>query len=635
MNAEADATTRGELESPVPLRARDGQLTLTGWCAARELRLRVGDHVFSCTQRTPRPDVASAFPEAGPESGYVLTTEIPAGVVWATLECRDANGVWMPWKQLTVASDGPPFTAMIEHPLRSGTLSESKRLSGWAAHPRESVHSIVLRYGAQELVCNGGLPRTDVPALFPGTSHLGECGFESSLNLPAGRGPLRVCAELESGTRVVATTPISVDIAHDENGGTAPAAGAVQHRLPRGESREPGPIGLTDRPLNVLFVLHGSFASNSALHVAALANELSRRGHDCAVAVPGEPETLSRHDKPLFRGLSFAEALESCRFADGRGPDFIHAWTTREHIRHFAEAMLGRHRAHLVVHLEDNEPEVLAQTLGRPFAELAALPAVELDRLVPPNLSHPHRARDFLHRADGITLISSALREHAPAAARCATLWPAADERFFFPRPSVPEFRRVLDEVEGTTVLFYHGNVHAANASEVRELYAAIARLNDAGTPTTLIRTGVDAVDFLGAHAGRVRAHVLEVGQITHHRHLPALMALADVFVQPGVPDAFNDYRFPSKLPEFFAIGRPVVLPRTNLGLHVRHGVDAYVLDRADAEGIARAVTHLRQDPALAARLARGAIEFAEQHFSWPRSAETLAKFYAGLATSG
>ena len=192
----------------------------------------------------------------------------------------------------------------------------------------------------------------------------------------------------------------------------------------------------------------------------------------------------------------------------------------------------------------------------------------------------------------------------------------------------------MLDPAPGTTVLFYHGNVHASNAAEVRELYLAVLQLNRAGTPVTLIRTGLDQVDFLGAMAGAVAPHVLSLGQVLHHRHLPALMALADLFVQPGVSDAFNDYRFPSKLPEFFALGRPVVLPRANLGTQVRHGTDAWVLDRADAAGIAAAVTALRRDRALYDRLAQGAQDFAAQHFSWRRSAAALAKFYQGLATS-
>jgi glycosyltransferase involved in cell wall biosynthesis len=76
-----------------------------------------------------------------------------------------------------------------------------------------------------------------------------------------------------------------------------------------------------------------------------------------------------------------------------------------------------------------------------------------------------------------------------------------------------------------------------------------------------------------------------------------------------------------------------VILPRTNLGTAVAHGRDAYVLDRADAAGIADAVRALRSDAELAARLARGAIEFADSHFSWSRSAAQLEGFYRSIAS--
>ena len=80
--------------------------------------------------------------------------------------------------------------------------------------------------------------------------------------------------------------------------------------------------------------------------------------------------------------------------------------------------------------------------------------------------------------------------------------------------------------------------------------------------------------------------------------------------------------------------GRPVILPRSNLGESLRHGEDAYVLDRADATGIADAVRALRSDPELYRRLATGATAFAAKHLSWRRSAATLANFYATLARS-
>jgi hypothetical protein len=285
----------------------------------------------------------------------------------------------------------------------------------------------------------------------------------------------------------------------------------------------------------------------------------------------------------------------------------------------------------VVVHLEDNEQQILALSLQRSWSELERLPDTELDRLVPPDLSHPRHSRAFLAAADGITVITDTLRDFVPAGRPVRLLLPAADARFFFPRPAPENLRRLLARRPGELILFYHGNVHAANAAEMRELYAAVLQLNDAGVPVTLLRTGRDTVDFLGDLTSRVAPHVISLGLVRHH-HQPPLMALADCFVQPGWDDAFNRYRLPSKLPEFFALGRPVILPRSNVGTLARHGTDAFVLDRADAAGIARAVTELRDNPPLREQLARGAAEFAATHFSWRRSAATLANFYAELA---
>jgi glycosyltransferase involved in cell wall biosynthesis len=84
----------------------------------------------------------------------------------------------------------------------------------------------------------------------------------------------------------------------------------------------------------------------------------------------------------------------------------------------------------------------------------------------------------------------------------------------------------------------------------------------------------------------------------------------------------------PGKLPEFFATGRPVILPRTNVGRFVRHGEDAWVLDKVDALGIMGAVLEMRKNTALSERLAAGASAFAREHFDWKKNARALAAFY-------
>lgn len=624
----------GEVESPRPLRAPGGRVLIEGWCLCdgavpRAVRLATTAGVLPAATGLPRQDPAMKI-----HCGFRIAGLLPAGVHLARIEVQSPAGDWHPFRNHVLAVEEPPLQGEIEAVDPGHPVTERRHIAGWALHPRGEIKELSIRYAHQEIGCALGRARTDVPEKFPGVPQAATCGFQSREILWAGEGPLRLKARLADGRACVRRTPVRIAVPADPNHPPGFRFTGAPATLPRLAPPRAAPAAAAAEPLNILFVLPGSFAANNALHAAALANELCVRGHDCAVAVPHDLATLSHHDQPRFRGLTHGDALRGSPFRDGRAADVIHAWTTRENVRRLVEALRAKAPARVCVHLEDNEPQLLALSLGSTPARLAALADAELDALVPPDLSHPRRGPAFLRSADGVTVIVERLKEFVPAGKPCRVIWPAADERHFGPLPLPSAFRGLLDPVAGATVLFYHGNVHAANAAEMRELYAAVARLNESGHPTTLIRTGLDSVDFLGPFAARVRPHVLELGQVLHHRHLPALLSLADIFVQPGLPDAFNDHRFPSKLPEFFALGRPVVLPRTNLGATLRHGVDAYVLDRADAAGIAAAVMELRRDRALAARLAAGALAFARAHFSWRRSADELASFYASLAPS-
>lgn len=633
MNAPAPL---GDVDTPRPLRAAFGHLTLRGWCLfpgqkePPEVRLVGPAFALGTTERELRDDVARACPQepAARESGFLISGRIPPGVHLAQLQAQRSDGHWTTLRTLCFAADATPFAAGIEAPVSAGVVADRVFVEGWALDICAPVAELSLRYGHQEIPADLGRSRPDLAADIP---HAARAGFKSRTILSAGRGALRLKAKLDDGRIAIARTPLKIAIDTDENVGREIDLAGRRFDLatPAPAAAPPPPVAA--RPLNLLFVLYGSFDSNSALHVAALANELALAGHACSVAVPRERESLAHLRTPRFRALDFAEAARGVTFPDGRGPDIVHAWTTRENVRTLALALRERHRARLVVHLEDNEQQLLGLHLGRTPTELAALAPAELDRLVPADLAHPRHASEFLAGADGVTVIVDALREFVPTGPRTHLLTPGADEGFFAAQPPPEDFRRLLRRRPEETLLFYPGNVHAANAAEVRELYAAVARLNAAGQPVTLIRTGLDRLDFLGDLAPAVAPHVVALGQIRHHHHLPALMAVADIFVQPGWDDPFNHYRFPSKLPEFFALGRPVVLPRSNLGQLVQHGRDAFVVDRADTNGITAAVVALRADPALRARLGAGAAAFAREHFRWRRSAGALANFYAGL----
>ncbi|CAN5448280.1 hypothetical protein BH18VER1_BH18VER1_05220 [soil metagenome] len=379
---------------------------------------------------------------------------------------------------------------------------------------------------------------------------------------------------------------------------------------------------------NILFVLYHDFTSNSAIHVHSFANQLASFGHGVAVAVPDNKETVENLGARNYAVATFREidGRWAAFFENGNGPDVVHAWTPRENVRLFCEKLASFCRFALVVHLEDNEELILEINLGKPFGELERASSFRM----PPNLSHPTNYRRFLASAAGVTIIMDRLQKFVPESVPHLVLWPGADRELFHPRPKDTAYLESIGVPAESVVLCYTGNAHSANAREVRSLYLAVAMLNREEIPAALIRAGADYCSFLGPDDAWAREHSIEIGYVSHFE-VPQLLSLADYLIQPGTDDSFNEFRLPAKLPEFFSMGQPVILPRTNVGRFVQHGEDAWVLDKVDALGIVDTIKKLRDDEPQRRRLAEGALRFAAEHFSWSKNARTLEQFYAAM----
>ncbi len=376
---------------------------------------------------------------------------------------------------------------------------------------------------------------------------------------------------------------------------------------------------------NILFVLYHDFSANSAVHVHNFANQLAGSGHGVAVAIPNGDAAGSALGEQRYSVLSYHEADGNWTrvFSNGQPPDVLHAWTPRENVRLFCEKIRTLCSALLFIHLEDNEELILEANLGCSFEELARAGNMKL----PGNLAHPRNYRRFIAEADGVTMIMDRLEKFVPVNVPRIILWPGADTELFFDRAKDETFLASLGVPRENIVLCYTGNVHSANAREVRSLYLAAGILSREGIPTTLVRAGKDYCPFLGPDEKWAREVSVDLGYVKHV-DIPRVLGLADFLIQPGANDAFNEYRLPAKLPEFFAMGRPVLLPLTNVGRFVRHGQEAWVLPKMDALGIVDAIHALRTDEQAAARLAAGALAFCQEHFDWKKNTGTLERFY-------
>ena len=383
--------------------------------------------------------------------------------------------------------------------------------------------------------------------------------------------------------------------------------------------RRPGRSGDLNK---VVFVSYGTFDCNSAGHIAGFAGELAGAGLQVAVCARGPVDKAYAFGPPAFEFFSLKQLTADPKGVIGfDGPldparTLLVCWTPRKASRRALERAVARTGVGHIVHFEDNEDHLGA---------LRAQAGGEDDRA---------EREQLVAGALGATIIEPRLRETLPAGLPTLVLEPGVDlEGLAAPLP--PHRRatllRAFGAPEDAAVIVYPGNVHRANAGEMAELYRAVGRLRDAGRRVVLIKTGKDDVGmaavlgFAPAEAG-----VIEVG-LVERSLLTQLVKCADLFVQPGAPGLFNDYRLPSKLPEFMAIGRPIILPRTNVGLRLRDGHDALLLEAGSAGEIAAKIENILDHPEVCAPMARNAQAFARRTYDWKRQGKKLLDFLRHL----
>lgn len=382
------------------------------------------------------------------------------------------------------------------------------------------------------------------------------------------------------------------------------------------------------KPMRLVIVYFGPFHVNSAIQAFHFATGLTDAGWTVTLAGVGDPRTISEVGEPNFDCVTHGElpaVLERCRRVPE--PTIVLAWTPRENVRIATEAFSRGLGAPYVVHLEDNEWYLYSEAVRRPIEEVRRLSLAEQNRITPPTLIHPTRSERFMADAAGITVITEELNEFNLAGLPHHVARPGIDFERFRSDLEPPMRRATLGIAPDEFVIVYHGTVHYANQHEMLSLYLAVKLLQRRGRKVRLVRLGETDLGGIDPRAfGALRDGVVELGSVGW-REIPGFLALADGFVQPGGPDDFNRYRLPSKLPEFLAMGRPVVLPDCNIGHDLEHGRNALLLRKGDAIEIAERLELLLDDVELRRRLAAGARSFALERLNWQDNSIALGHF--------
>lgn len=376
--------------------------------------------------------------------------------------------------------------------------------------------------------------------------------------------------------------------------------------------------------MKILFVNYQHMDTNSGIHIFNLANRLTELGLRCVVAVPKNKNMVFALGQPLFQIFEFNELFRIPNLAF----DIIHVWTPREVVRKAARRFVDKYACPYLVHLEDNEEYLAEVFTGRSITELEKIPVPLFNLWTRSRLSHPGTYKDFLRGAVGITGVIEDLKDFTPSDVPYQAIWAGYQEDIQWCIPVDKELKNRLNISDEEFVVAYTGNVHLANRSEVSSLYQSVWLLRQHGIPLRLLRTGKDFVSFLDKELSDRRSEFcIDVGFVPRSQ-MPSIISVADVLIQPGRIDKFNRYRFPSKLPEYLASGKPVILPRVNIGLYLKGGEECVFLETGDVLDISKQLEVLLVDESLRNKIAQGGKNFAEKHLKWSFGANKLYDFY-------
>lgn len=414
--------------------------------------------------------------------------------------------------------------------------------------------------------------------------------------------------------------------------------------------------------MRIALVSYMGFDGPGVMHAHHFGNCLAELGHDVLFLLNGRARTADlmaeapryRLEEVAFRDGFFVPRLR--QLVEGFSPEIVHLWTPRHlPVRAGLEAWESS-RARLVIHYEDDEEFILDHFGGnRRFASsdielyhffsnqspdagqlLSLAEDVDLEFLGLTirdpgrwNWIHPMISPLAEKLADGFTSISAPyekkLRERGSRPVHL--LYPGVDMARFRPRAKPVDLMESL-ELDGRTVLLYSGAIAAIH--DFSAILEGLTRVVEKYPELVVLQIGKNHISEQTARLvseGRIEGNVRFVDQVPHHR-MHDYLALADVFIGHVRADQFNEHRLPSKIPEYMAMGRPMLIVDHGFGRLLDEGTEVVKVRNDEPGEIAAGLHRLVERRAAWSQMGAQVRRKAASLFDWQRNSAGLVRFY-------
>jgi len=385
--------------------------------------------------------------------------------------------------------------------------------------------------------------------------------------------------------------------------------------------------------VKILFLNHNIIGRGTYWRCSSLARALVRAGHEVTLITTGDRVSLSaRREKregidlwitPRLRapgihdgGWGLDDIAYRLGWVAGRRFDVIHAFGHRPNVAlPWLLRRVWRRGARLFADWDDWWTRGGIITSRRRLKLLDTLEATLLEERIP-------------RMAEGLTVASTCLRQ------RALDLGIPAERMVLLPQGAnleaiQPEDKRAARALLGLLPDGPVINFVGFAVWDVQVLLEAFSRVREKfpGALLQIIGTDKDGeLPRLVAASPDQRATVqrgqVPAEQLTHY------LAAADVQALPMLDRLDNRARWPIKIGDYLASGRPVVMQNVGDGAKVIAENDLGVVTGQSAEEFAKGIIELLSDPQRAGQIGRRARQYAERHMRWEDRAKVLLEFY-------
>lgn len=385
--------------------------------------------------------------------------------------------------------------------------------------------------------------------------------------------------------------------------------------------------------MRVLFLNHNVVETGTFFRAFHFARQLVTRGYQVTLV------TTSRAAR--LRGRSYerdgVEMFEAPDWLPGRartGWDPYNTWVRRAFVR--------RHPFD-IVHAFDSRPAVIYPALSVATRKSTTFVMdwadwwgkggwiQERSGWVVRNTFGPVEAwfeEAFRTRAHGMTVASRALAERSAAlgiAADRIELLPGGCEALSVPWPSRAAARSQLGIPLQVPLVLHVGVLTPGDYAYLRETFSHVRKDNPRAALVLAGRTGIRVprrdVEIGATATGELEAETMR-----------AWLAAADVCVIPCRDTIGNRGRWPSKVNDYLAAGRAVVMPRVSDAAALIQQAAAGWSTGVSADAFAAGIVHALASRAEADAAGARGRQAAESDLAWPRLTERLMTFYDRIA---